>query len=104
VALIYAEAVGPTTLGHYWLNEIRHRAGLGDADPNLGVSDFRNAVVQERAWELAFEGQRLYDLRRKSIVTTTDKKAETAKITEAEAAFYPIPQLEIDLNPNASGK
>lgn len=104
VALIYAEAVGPTTLGHYWLNEIRHRAGLGDTDPNLGVADFRNAVVQERAWELAFEGQRLYDLRRKSIVTTTDPKAQAAEISEAAAAYYPIPQIEIDLNPNASGK
>ncbi len=104
VALIYAEAAGPTTQGYYWLNEIRERAGLGEADPNLGQADFRNAVVQERAWELAFEGQRLFDLRRKAIVTTTDPKAQAAGITEAEAAYYPIPQLEIDLNPNVSGK
>jgi len=104
VALIYAEAAGPTTEGYYWLNEIRNRAGIGDAAPGLGVVDFREAVIQERAWELAFEGQRLFDLRRKSIVTVKDKKAQTAGITEAQAAFYPIPQLEIDLNPNASGK
>ena len=100
VALIYAEAVGPTTEGYYWLNKIRTRAGLGGATAGLGVSDFRDAVVQERAWEFAFEGQRLYDLRRKAMVTTKDPKA--AGITEAKAAYYPIPQLEIDLNPNAS--
>jgi len=104
VALIYAEAVGPTTDGYYWIDQIRNRAGLNDLTADLGVSEFRDSVVQERAWELAFEGQRLYDLRRKAIVTTTDQKAITAGITEEQAAFYPIPQLEIDLNPNASGK
>ena len=102
VALIYAEAVGPTTEGYYWLNLVRSRAGLTDATTVLGVADFRNTVVQERAWELAFEGQRLYDLRRKAMVTTKDPKAIAAGITEEQAAFYPIPQLEIDLNPNAS--
>jgi starch-binding outer membrane protein, SusD/RagB family len=102
VALIFAEAVGPTTEGYYWLNKIRTRAGLADETTGLNEADFRNAVVQERAWELAFEGQRLYDLRRKALVTTKDPKAVAAGITEAEAAFYPTPQLEIDLNPNAS--
>jgi starch-binding outer membrane protein, SusD/RagB family len=102
VALIYAEAVGPTTEGYLWLNKIRNRAGLADAATGLSATDFRNTVVQERAWELAFEGQRLYDLRRKAMVTTKDPKAIAAGITEEQAAFYPIPQLEIDLNPNAS--
>jgi len=100
VALIYAEAVGPTTDGYAWLQEVRNRAGLGELAPAMSASDFRNAVIQERAWELAFEGQRLYDLRRKAIVTAKDPKAAASGITEAEAAFYPIPQMEIDLNPN----
>jgi len=102
VALIYAEAVGPTTEGYYWLNKIRNRAGLADATSGLSVTNFRDSVVQERAWELAFEGQRLYDLRRKAIVTTKDPRAISAGITEEKAAFYSLPQLEIDLNPNAS--
>lgn len=100
VALIYAEAAGPTTQGYYWINQIRERAGLSDLDPSLSKDDFRNAVIQERAWELAYEGQRLYDLRRKGIVTKKDPKAIAAGITEAQAAFYPIPQMEIDLNTN----
>ena len=100
VVLIYAEAVGPTTEGYNWINQIRSRANLQDITPGLGVADFRKAVVQERAWELAFEGQRLYDLRRKAMVTTTDPRATAAGITEAQAAFYSIPQMEIDLNPN----
>jgi starch-binding outer membrane protein, SusD/RagB family len=100
VALIFAEAVGNTTEGYYWVNQIRTRAGLGNLDPNLTKTAFRNAIVQERAWEFAFEGQRLYDLRRKGIVTTTDPRAIAAGITEAQATFYPIPQMEIDLNTN----
>lgn len=98
IALVYAEAVGPTTEGYLWLNEIRKRAGLGDAAPGLSAQDFRNLVIQERAWELAFEGTRLYDLRRKAMVTLKDSRAIAAGISEAEAAFYPIPQQEIDLN------
>jgi hypothetical protein len=100
VALIYAEAVGPTVEGYNWLQQIRDRAGLPEIAPNMNANDFRTAVVQERAWELGFEGQRLYDLRRKAMVTTKDPKAIAAGITEADAAFYPIPQMEIDLNAN----
>lgn len=100
IALVYAEAQGPTEDGYLWVNKIRNRAGLGDLAPNLAVEAFRNEVVKERSWELAFEGQRLYDLRRKAIVTKTDSKAIAAGISEAKAAFYPIPQVEIDLNVN----
>ena len=100
VALIYAEAAGPTTEGYKWVNKIRNRANLPDLAVGMSAADFRNAVVQERDWELAFEGQRLYDLRRKAMVTKVNPKAIAAGITEANAAFYPIPQMEIDLNPN----
>lgn len=100
VALIYAEAVGPTEQGYYWVNQIRNRAGLSDLNPALNKDEFRDALIQERAWEFAYEGQRLYDLRRKAIVTQKDPKAIAAGITEAQAAFYPIPQMEIDLNCN----
>lgn len=102
VALTYAEAVGPTTDGYTWVNKIRTRAGLGNLAPGMPIAAFRDAVVQERAWELAFEGQRLYDLRRKAMVVKKDPRAVAAGITEAKAAFYPIPQMEIDLNTNLS--
>lgn len=104
VALTYAEATGPTADGYLWVNKIRSRAGLGDLAPGLSASAFRDAVVQERAWELAFEGQRLYDLRRKAMVVKKDPKAAAAGITESQAAFYPLPQMEIDLNANVSNQ
>jgi len=100
IALVYAEATGPTTESYYWLNKIRNRANLADAPANMSIDDFRNYVVQERSYELAFEANRGFDLRRKAIVTVTDPNAIASGITEEEAAFYPIPQKEIDLNPN----
>lgn len=102
VALIFAEAAGPTAEAYSWVNRIRARAGLGELQPALAKDAFRDAVVQERAWELAFEGQRLYDLRRKAMVLEKDPKAVAAGITAAQAAFYPIPQMEIDLNVNVN--
>jgi len=57
-------------------------------------------VIQERTWELAYEGHHLYDLRRTASVVATIPAAKNAGLSEDEASFYPIPQLELDLNPN----
>lgn len=97
IALVYAEAAGPVE-GLPWVNHVRSRAGLTPLPEGMSVAKFREAVIKERALELAFEGNRLFDLRRTASVTTTDVKA--AGLSEAEAAYYPIPQREIDLNPN----
>lgn len=97
IALVYAEAAGPDE-GLAWVNRIRIRAGVTPLPAGMSVAKFREAVIRERALELAFEGNRLFDLRRTASVTATDPKA--AGLSEAEAAFYPIPQREIDLNPN----
>lgn len=96
IALVYAEAVGPTTEGYAQVNYVRQRAGLGPLVPALGTAAFREAVWQERSWELAFEGNRLYDLRRFNRLTTVVEEA--AGLTPEQAAFYPVPQVEIDLN------
>lgn len=100
IALVYAEASGPISDSYKWLNKIRKRANLPDAPANMSTAEFRNYVVRERSFELSFEANRGFDLRRKAMVTTTDPNAITAGITEAEAAFYPLPQKEVDLNPN----
>lgn len=98
ILLVYAEANGPNTEGYNAINKIRGRAGLGDLTPNLGVEEFRDAVLEERAKELAFEGDRLFDLRR------TNKMEEIlvnryGKNISSGAYFFPIPQREIDTNP-----
>lgn len=97
IALVLAEAAGPEE-GYPIVNKIRERAGVGPLVTGLGLKDFRKEVIKERALELACEGNRLYDLRRTASVTTT--VSEASNLSEDEAAFYPIPQREIDLNPN----
>lgn len=96
IALTYAEAVGPTAEGYKWVNAVRARAGLLPLEAGLSVADFRQAVIQERAWELCYEGHHLFDLRRTGSVTTTVPQA--AGLSEDEASFYPLPQREQMLN------
>jgi len=100
IALTYAEAVGPTADGYNWMNKVRQRAGLNPLDAGLSVADFRKAVLQERAWEFCYEGSHLYDLRRTASVISTIPAAKAAGLTEDQASFYGIPQVEKDLNPN----
>ncbi len=96
IALVYAEAVGPTTEGYNQVNAIRGRADLGDLTPGLSVADFREAVWTERRWELAFEGNRLYDLRRFKRVASV--VPEASDLSDMETTFYPLPQVEVNLN------
>ena len=92
-----AEAAGPDE-GYPIVNRIRSRAGIPDLAAGLDIETFRREVIKERALELAFEGNRLFDLRRTGTVTSTVREA--SKLSEEDAAFYPVPQREIDLNPN----
>ncbi len=77
--LLYAEALneveGPVTDVHHYLNLIRSRAGIPDVEEAWGnYSSFpdkfrtkegmREIIHRERTIELAFEGQRFWDLRR----------------------------------------
>ncbi|RAJ22392.1 RagB/SusD family nutrient uptake outer membrane protein [Pedobacter cryoconitis] len=98
ILLVYAEASGPTADGYAAVNKVRSRAGLGILNPALGLQEFRDAVVLERSWELAFEGNRLFDLRR----TNTMEKVlvqQYGKTITSGAYFFPIPQRELDTNP-----
>jgi len=112
VLLIYAEANdmaenGPSDLAIECLNKIRRR-GYGyspDATspvdyPSTGwtASSFRDSVLQERGYELFMEGKRWEDLKRTN--TAADVILQVKGITIKEAALlWPIPQQEIDTNP-----
>lgn len=110
VLLMYAEALneqGYVADGEAFnlLNQVRTRAGLPsktavNAEPGLEVADqaaFRLAIEQERRVELAFENHRWFDLVR------TDRAiavmAEHGIEIEPYQLLYPIPQLQIDINP-----
>lgn len=96
VALIYAEAAGPTPKSLGLINFIRLRAGLGVMNPSLGKDEFRKEILKERTFEFAFEGDHVYDLRRWNRLTID--VPEAAGLTEDQVTFYPIPQAEINLN------
>jgi starch-binding outer membrane protein, SusD/RagB family len=120
VLLFIAEALNEqnkTAEAIPYLNEVRSRAGL------LGTSaasqtDFRNAIIQERRVELAFENKRWLDLVHFGIAEQV-MKAYGASVKANPQAYYfpagfgpapasytnirilfPIPASEVALNPN----
>jgi hypothetical protein len=99
IALTYAEAAGPTAKSYALVNYIRNRAGLADIPAGLSTAKFRDAVREERIYELAFEGKYCYDLRRLNKLHTNIIAAKEQGLTAEEMVFYPIPSLETDLNP-----
>jgi starch-binding outer membrane protein, SusD/RagB family len=107
ILLIAAEAaneVEPNNSNKYvWINLVRERARRGvEADlpdlKNLSQSAFRTAVWNERRFELAFEGQRAWDLKRTGRFLKT-LEAQGKNIKEY-MLLLPIPNNQIKLNPN----
>ncbi|MCG6190672.1 RagB/SusD family nutrient uptake outer membrane protein [Maribellus maritimus] len=107
ILLIAAEAlneVDPSDVQKYtWINRIRERARNGvETDlPDLsGLSqeEFRTAVLEERRFELAFEGQRAWDLKRRGLFLETMRAQ--GKTVEDYMLLFPVPDAQIKLNPN----
>jgi hypothetical protein len=102
--LILAEAVGNTPEGLNAINMVRRRAfGLPIATPSAQVDltaatpNFKDAVVRERRYELAFEDDRWFDLKRTGKLLTNP--ALIAKGIKPFNIVLPIPQGERDANP-----
>lgn len=91
VYLIKAEAGGGDGLAA--LNVVRKRAGLPAAANNSQAT-----VLKERRYELAFEMDRWYDLKRTK--TLTNNPNLLAKGIKPFNDLLPIPQAERDVNPN----
>jgi len=84
------------------LNEVRARAGLPSVQANISKEAMRNVILHERRMELAFEGQRWFDLIRVQngkygldFLHSIGKVNATSKFL-----LLPIPQVERDANPN----
>ncbi len=102
--LMQAEALnesGQTTAAEAPLNEVRQRAGLPGIH-GQSQADMRNTILHERRMELAFEGQRWFDIIRVNngeyglnFLHAIGKTNATAK-----HLLMPIPQVELDANPN----
>jgi hypothetical protein len=95
--LILAEAAGPTGEGLAAINTVRARAGVAPLAAS-GTANFKAAVIQERRLELAFEDDRWYDLKRTGTLVST-LKAQGKAVQEFNN-LLPVPQAEINVNPN----
>ncbi|MFH6991592.1 RagB/SusD family nutrient uptake outer membrane protein [Flavobacterium sp. FlaQc-48] len=105
VLLMKAEAqneLGNTSLAEAPLNLVRKRAGLANIAPGLGKIEFRAAVLHERRMELAFEGQRWFDLVRVDNGQYGLDFLHSIGKSNADKhhLLLPIPQIERDRNPN----
>lgn len=120
VLLMKAEAL--SQLGRYGealviINEIRTRADVTSLSlPDSPVA-YEDAILQERALELAFEGKRWFDLVRMgsrnnysrkselieiiiSSVPSTQKRILATKLTNPLGWYMPISETEVERNPN----
>lgn len=115
VLLIYAEALnelGAPADAVTYLNQIRARARQGTGDEHraapaaysgeMSQAAVREAIFQERRWELAHEGKRWFDLKRRGVDYFMAQIAKDPEATflDPNDVFWPVPQEEIDLNPN----
>lgn len=115
--LMYAEAlneIDQTAKAHNYLNRVRERAFNSPEYNYSGLSqaEFREKVWEERRLELAMEGHRWFDLVRTGTFVERMKehaafeasvaesnKVEIAQNVKEHHILMPIPQREIDLNP-----
>ncbi len=75
------------------LNEIRNRAGLGDAGPFDDLDEYVDALLQERRIEFHYEGHRFFDIVR------LDRLDEILGREDFRKAF-PIPRDELQISQN----
>ena len=104
VLLMKAEALnelGQTALAEDYINMVRNRAGLDDIQSGLSQADFLEAVLHERRMELAFEGQRWFDLIRVNNGQYALEFLHSIGKNNASQKhlLLPIPQIELDRNP-----
>ena len=94
------EVQGPNQESIDLINQVRVRAGV----KSLALADFatktalRDQLLKERGWEFFSEGKRREDLIRmdKFISSALERK----KNAQPFQVLYPLPQSEIDANPN----
>ena len=105
--LIAAEGLGSTADGYKYVNVVRRRA-FGDdiTSPNAqphdlnsnNTNNFAAAVLRERRYELAFEDDRWFDLKRTG--SLLNNAHLLGKGIKPFNIVLPIPQSERDANPN----
>lgn len=78
------------------INKVRERAGLSlySVSDFALLDEFRNAILNEREWELCYEGHGWFDYTRMGVLADRVSKAQQLK-----NYYWPIPGIEITKNP-----
>ncbi len=116
VLLMAAEAgneiTGPNAELESYVNMVRERARNADGTPHVSPPDvpsglskdqFRDLVLEERRIELAFESKRWFDIIRRDMGEEVFKGPNSLEPHDnfiKEFYLFPIPQDELDRNPN----
>ena len=116
VLLIAAEALNEINPGSAeadsYVNRVRARArnqaGVlsdfpEDVTPGMPQDEFRNMVLEERKWELAFEFKRWYDIKRRQLgeqVFGAGGLEERPNFTPSRDYLLPLPSDELQRNQN----
>ena len=104
VLLMYAEALnesGQTAAAVPYIQRVRTRAGAGTVPAGMTQAQMRDYILHERLMELGLEESRWLDLQRHDMLdaslATHDPEFQNFP---SYKVLLPIPQNEIDLNPN----
>jgi starch-binding outer membrane protein, SusD/RagB family len=110
VLLLYAEALnntGKTSDAYPYVNRVRRRSGMADLPAGMTQAQFQTQLEHERITELTGESVRWNDLARWGYFDEANKLAllkardpEFANFQLGRNKYMPIPQREIDINPN----
>jgi len=86
------------------LNQVAQNKDPGFAGYSSSGAQLINDIIAERRKELAFEGDRFFDLQRTNVtINKVRRENPTSPIVVAPGNFmriFPIPQTEVDANPN----
>ena len=91
-----ANELGDAPLACDYLNMVRSRAGLPDYQ-TTDTDSLRMKIWNERRFELAFEHDRVFDLRRQGRIGEV-MKSNGIPFVDGKHELYPIPQRQIDLS------
>ncbi len=108
VLLMYAETLnetGSTSQAYAYVDQVRSRAGLAPLQtimPGMMHDQFLAQIKHERITELTGEGHRWDDLYRWGDLgpALQTRDAGFKNFVKGKHEFYPIPQLDLDINPN----
>jgi hypothetical protein len=104
VLLMYSEAInesqGPSADAYMGIDMVRERANASEIPRGLGQDELRQYIRDERLLELHAEAHRWFDLKRWNILEERIKEVKPWAQVQSKHRFFPIPQSEMDVNPN----